>query len=118
MIGDMTEDRLATYGTLAPGRPNHHQLDGLHGHWFTGHVHGTLVESGWGAAMGYPALVLDPEGPAVDVQVFESADLRSQWERLDGFEGAGYERVPVTVHTDDGDKDALIYVLRKPSVGR
>jgi len=28
--------RLATYGTLAPGRPNHHHLDGLDGRWFDG----------------------------------------------------------------------------------
>jgi len=38
------EHRLATYGTLAPGRPNHHQLDGLTGRWLEGHVNGTLVE--------------------------------------------------------------------------
>ena len=41
--------RLATYGTLAPGRVNHHQLDGLEGQWLQGHVRGTLVASGWGA---------------------------------------------------------------------
>ena len=35
--------RLATYGTLAPGRPNQHQLDGLEGRWFAGHVNGMLV---------------------------------------------------------------------------
>ena len=55
-------ERLATYGTLAPGRPNHHQLDGLEGRWLKGHVNGMLVEAGWGASLGYPALVLDPAG--------------------------------------------------------
>jgi gamma-glutamylcyclotransferase (GGCT)/AIG2-like uncharacterized protein YtfP len=104
--------RLATYGTLAPGRPNHHQLDGLRGRWLTGHVRGTLIEEGWGAALGYPALVLDPPGTPVDVHVFESADLPGRWARLDAFEGPGYERVTATVHTADGDVAASIYVLR------
>ena len=27
------ESRLAVYGTLRPGQPNHHQLDGLDGEW-------------------------------------------------------------------------------------
>ena len=27
------ECRLVAYGTLASGRPNHHQLDGLNGRW-------------------------------------------------------------------------------------
>ena len=67
--------RLATYGTLAPGRPDHAQLAGLSGRWLTGHVRGTLVESGWGAALGYPGLILDTEGAEVEVQVLESPDL-------------------------------------------
>ena len=81
--------RLATYGSLAPGRPNHHHVAGLGGRWFPGEVRGRLVEAGWGAALGYPALILDPEGAAVPVQVLESADLLAQWSRLDAFEGAG-----------------------------
>jgi hypothetical protein len=40
-----------------------------------GHVDGLLVEAGWGASLGYPALVLDPAGSAVGVDVFESVDL-------------------------------------------
>ena len=61
--------RLATYGTLAPGRPNHHQLDALDGHWLEGHVYGRLIEAGWGASLGYPALILDQDGSAISVQV-------------------------------------------------
>jgi len=59
--------RLATYGSLAPGRRNHHQLDGLAGRWFRGYVRGTLVDAGWGAGLGYPALVLDPGHRATPV---------------------------------------------------
>jgi len=103
--------RLATYGSLAPGRPNHHQLDGLEGRWLAGHVNGMLVDAGWGAGLGYPALVLDPDGSPIDVHVLESVDLPAHWARLDAFEGPGYQRVVTTVRTSTGDVDASIYVV-------
>ena len=104
------ETRLATYGTLAPGRANHHHLEGLQGRWLTGTVCGRLVEEGWGAALGYPALILDADGAEVTVHVFESADLPAHWERLDQFEGDEYERVAVTVALEDGGElEASIY---------
>ena len=105
-------ERLATYRTLGPGRPNHHQLDGLRGRWLKGHVDGLLVGAGWGASLGYPALVLDRRlGGGVDV--FESVDLPAHWARLDAFEGSGYARVVTTVHLPTGDVDASIYVLEQ-----
>jgi gamma-glutamylcyclotransferase (GGCT)/AIG2-like uncharacterized protein YtfP len=105
------ERRLATYGTLAPGRPNAHILEPLHGEWVRGVVKGRLVEQGWGAALGYPALVLEADGPPVEVHLFTSADLPQHWERLDAFEGDGYCRVPVEVETAQGTFAASIYVL-------
>ena len=60
-----SEIRLATYGTLAPGRQNHGQLSDLPGRWLVGYVHGSLVEDGWGAEVGYPALI--PTGPGTGV---------------------------------------------------
>lgn len=107
---DTTDHRLATYGTLAPGRPNAHQLDGLDGSWSEGVVRGHLVERGWGAAMGYPAMILDESGPEIAVQVFHSADLPAHWERLDTFEGDGYARVAVLVTTPAGRVRAFIYI--------
>jgi gamma-glutamylcyclotransferase (GGCT)/AIG2-like uncharacterized protein YtfP len=104
--------RLATYGSLAPGGPNHDQLDCLDGRWLDGHVRGRLVNAGWGAGLGYPALILDPEGPEVPVQVFESVDLPDHWSRLDDFEGAGYHRIVTTVRTAAGDVDVFIYSLQ------
>jgi gamma-glutamylcyclotransferase (GGCT)/AIG2-like uncharacterized protein YtfP len=104
--------RLATYGSLAPGRPNAHQLQSLKGRWISGHVHGTLVEAGWGAALGYPALVLAPTDPAIELHVFESIELPLHWARLDDFEGPEYERLPVTVHTAEGDLEAFLYAHR------
>jgi gamma-glutamylcyclotransferase (GGCT)/AIG2-like uncharacterized protein YtfP len=55
-----------------------------------------------GADLGYPALILDPEGPSVDVQVFESVEPPGHWSRLDEFEGPGYQRVVATVETTEG----------------
>ncbi|UVO54417.1 gamma-glutamylcyclotransferase [Sphingomonas sp. SUN039] len=104
------DTRLAVYGTLAPGKPNHHQLDGMSGSWARGTVRGRLVNAGWAADGGYPALVLDPAGGIVEVQVFTSADLPRHWTRLDAFEGADYRRVAVTVATADAVVEAWIYV--------
>lgn len=108
---DPTDTRFATYGTLAPGRVNHHQLAGLKGCWGKGTVRGRLVDAGWGAALGYPGLVLDPLGPVVEVHLFESLDLPDHWSRLDAFEGPGYRRAVAQVRTADGELDAWIYVI-------
>ncbi len=105
------DTRFATYGTLAPGRVNHHQLAELRGNWSLGTVRGRLVEAGWGAALGYPGLVLDPLGSAVEIHLFESPTLPDHWSRLDAFEGPGYRRVVTQVCTGDGIVDAWIYVL-------
>ena len=106
------DTRLASYGTLAPGRENHEQLAGLAGRWCTGTVRGWLNPGGWAATMGYPGLLLDPAGPLVEVQLFESPDLPAHWARLDAFEGADYQRVLTPVRMADGsDVDAWIYVL-------
>jgi gamma-glutamylcyclotransferase (GGCT)/AIG2-like uncharacterized protein YtfP len=103
------DHRLAVYGTLAPGRSNHHQLVGLDGHWRAGAVRGRLVAEGWAATEGYPALFPDPAGPVVEIQLFESADLPRHWERLDDFEGPGYHRIAIAVSTGEETVDAWIY---------
>jgi len=74
-------------------------------------VRGRLADAGWGAALGYPGLVLDPLGAAVEVHVFESSELPDHWPRLDKFEGTGYRRVVTQVRTADGEVDAWIYVI-------
>ena len=104
------DHRLATYGTLAPGRVNHHQLADLAGEWTTGSIRGRLVETGWGAALGYPALVLDPDGDAIAVHLFVSTDLPAHWARLDAFEGKEYRRGEVLVETAAGCVPAWIYL--------
>jgi gamma-glutamylcyclotransferase (GGCT)/AIG2-like uncharacterized protein YtfP len=104
------DHRLATYGTLAPGRPNHHQLSDLQGNWRVGKVRGNLVSKGWGAALGFPALVLADDGADIEVHLFISPDLPEHWDRLDAFEGAEYRRVRVQVETAEGMLEAWIYV--------
>ncbi|HEY4332624.1 MAG TPA: gamma-glutamylcyclotransferase family protein [Ilumatobacteraceae bacterium] len=103
--------RLATYGSLAPGQANHHHLAGLDGRWLEGTVRGELHPAGWGAAIGFPGITLNEDGPAVPVHVFESADLVDHWARLDAFEGEEYHRVTAVVHTAGEDVDAYIYTL-------
>jgi gamma-glutamylcyclotransferase (GGCT)/AIG2-like uncharacterized protein YtfP len=99
------------YGSLAPGRPNQHQLNGLSGRWVEGTVRGQLLQEGWGTELGYPGIVLDLDEPTVGVQVFESSDLPDHWTRLDEFEGSGYRRAVTAVSTAEGELLASIYVL-------
>jgi len=99
--------RLAVYGTLAPGQPNHHVISGLAGRWLEGTVRGTLHAAGWGASAGYPALRIDPNGAAVPVHLLVSDDLPANWRRLDDFEGPGYRRILVPVHADGGELMAV-----------
>lgn len=106
-----TDLRFATYGTLAPGPINHHQLAGLKGSWRQGTVRGTLAAAGWAASLGYPGLILDPQAPSIEVHLFESPELPHHWARLDEFEGAGYRRVVTQVRTAEGNVNAWIYVI-------
>ncbi|MEM1161071.1 MAG: molybdenum cofactor guanylyltransferase MobA, partial [Pseudomonadota bacterium] len=103
--------RLATYGTLAPGQPNHHHMDGMTGAWSRGTVRGRLYEEGWGAAHNCPGMVQDPKGQTIPVHIFTSGDLPAHWSRLDAFEGAEYRRTVATADTDTGPLEVFIYEL-------
>ena len=105
-------DRLFVYGTLAPGRPNAHVLAAVPGTWEPATVRGTLHPEGWGAAAGYPGIVLDDRGDEVPGLVFSSEELAGHWARLDEFEGEGYERVQVSARLRDGSQvQAYVYQL-------
>ena len=104
--------RLFVYGTLAPGRPNEHILADVPGTWEPATVIGTLYPEGWGAAAGYPGIVLDEDGGEVEGLLFSSESLAGHWERLDAFEGEGYERVLTRATRKDGTTvNAYIYKL-------
>lgn len=107
-------DRLFVYGTLAPGRPNEHVLADVEGTWEPATVKGTLLQEGWGAAAGYPGIVLDDRGGDVHGFIFSSEALSALWDRLDAFEGDGYARVVTSVELEDGTVvTAYIYALKR-----
>ena len=109
-------DRLFVYGTLAPGRPNEHVLADVPGEWAPASVRGTLLQAGWGAAVGYPGIILDDHGGEIDGLVFSSDELAMHWPRLDEFEGDGYERVLTSAKLQDGTVvAAYIYKLSSRS---
>lgn len=103
---------LFIYGTLAPGRPNAHIMQPITGTWTPATVRGTKFEQGWGAALGYPGLVLDNSDHLVEGFVFASYELPAHWARLDEFEGEGYERVLTTATLDSGEQiETYVYQL-------
>lgn len=112
------QHRLAVYGTLAPGRPNEHVLVEVPGDWSPGTVRGQLHEAGWGAASGYPGIIVADDAPEVEVHLFTSPELPQHWARLDDFEGPGYTRTAVTVTTPDGSVEAYIYALAEGPISR
>jgi len=97
-----SENRLAVYGSLAPGKKNHWMLEGVPGTWSPGTVRGSLHPYGWGATEGYPAMTYDEAGAEIQVQVFESALLPQHWQRIDEFEGVQYVRTLVPIAMADG----------------
>ena len=107
------ENKLFVYGTLAPGRPNEHLLRDIKGTWAKATISGVLHPQGWGAALGYPGIVLNPTGDKINGYLFSSEQLHEHWERLDEFEGPGYQRVLTDVIIECGKKEkAYVYELK------
>ncbi|MEM1188935.1 MAG: gamma-glutamylcyclotransferase family protein [Pseudomonadota bacterium] len=109
----MKATHLFVYGTLAPGRPNHHLLAGLEGTWAKATLKGRLMDEGWGADQGYPGIIPDPDASPVRGHVLSSPELAAHWAMLDEFEGPGYERRSVAVTLASGEAlQAWVYALR------
>ena len=110
--------RLFVYGTLAPGRSNAHVLAPIRGEWEPATVTGTLLPEGWGAAVGYPGLILNEDGAEVAGFLFSSDALDEHWTHIDAFEGEGYERVLTTATRRDGTAvEAYVYALAASQPG-
>ena len=106
--------RLFVYGTLAPGAENAHVLAHCAGEWQKASVTGRLVDSGWGAELGFPALQIDSQGDRVPGWLLQSDNLPASWDQLDEFEGEGYRRALVQVELDTGESLAAFAYLSNP----
>ena len=105
-------ERLFIYGTLAPGRVNHKFVEDISGEWQTATLRGKLIKLGWGADMGYPAIIPSDDGEEVEGFILSSDELSEHWARLDEFEGSEYSRVEVTVKDESGEQlKAFVYAL-------
>src|SRR3990172_1792972 len=83
--------RLAVYGTLAPGESNHHLLAACPGPWVLGAVHGRR------AMREHPVFTYDPTAPLVPVHLLTSPGLAQRWAQLDAFESPTHRRILVPV---------------------
>jgi gamma-glutamylcyclotransferase (GGCT)/AIG2-like uncharacterized protein YtfP len=105
MLLDYPNQKLFTYGTLSPGKPNHRILSGLEGTWERCATSGQLIE-----VSGLPMFRWQPFGPTIEGQLFTSPDLAKQWAQLDQFEGALYKRRMISVVTNPGISVANVYL--------
>ena len=109
-----TNNSLAVYGTLAPGRSNYHIVEHLGGEWTEGLIEGNLQETGWGATLGYPAFRPKAGGPILQIRVLKSSLLPNGWADLDEFEGHEYQRILVPVFCADAEtvgSDRRLYTV-------
>ncbi len=105
---------LFVYGSLQPGKENAFRLERIGGQWIKGSIRGTLLDRGWGAGIGFPAVIIGDEGQEISGYLFRSEGLEAAWPELDDFEGADYRRVPVSVALSTGESvEAFVYELRQ-----
>lgn len=115
---------LFVYGTLAPNRSNHYIMTPIkNGEWQPAYTFGKLLPNGWGMAFGYPAFIPnsndDESSERIDGFIFRSEDLENHWERLDAFEGDGYDRIVISVYLENGEKvQAFVYALAQSEIER
>lgn len=93
-----TKKTLAVYGSLMPGKENHHVVAHIAGFWHTGYIKGYFEDGGWSMGTGYPSIIWDPAGVSIPVSVLVSDYLPQHWSRLDYFEGDAYQRILIPVY--------------------
>lgn len=105
-------NRIFIYGTLQPGKPNHHVMKGFRGSWTKATVTGSLKQEGWGAKQGCPGIVLGTSSEAVEGYVFQTEQIQDLLPVLDKLEGEDYVRVQTIASLESGDQvEAHIYAL-------
>lgn len=93
---------LVVYGTLAPGQSNHDVVADIGGEWIEVSIRGERFHAVWSGTFGYPGFTADPDGPLQPALVLASDELAAHWDRLDEFEGPGYERRVIEVFDRSG----------------
>jgi hypothetical protein len=63
-----------------------------------------LFQEGWGAALGYPGIVLDDRGDTIHGFAFSSDELPAHWDRLERVRGRGLRARRRTVELEDGNR--------------
>jgi gamma-glutamylcyclotransferase (GGCT)/AIG2-like uncharacterized protein YtfP len=100
--------KFVVYGTLAPGQPNHHVIEGIAGNWIDCIVRGSVrIEC------DLPVFTWHPSGPAVQAQLFISADLPQSWSRIDAFEGSVYRRHLIPAKLEGEFTVANVYIGKR-----
>ena len=94
---DYPVNRLAIYGTLRRGEPNHKIIEHIVGEWVNGFVRGRIEEH-----YGFLFFAGDDRGGMVPVEVLSSSELSGSWERIDRFEGVWYRRTLIPVYDSIG----------------
>lgn len=92
---------LIIYGTLAPGRSNHSEVQHIKGEWKKGIVKGKLLAVG----EGYLAFQHTQTGEEQDIEAFVlfSEEWMDNWPRLDEFEGEDYRRILAKYELNSGE---------------
>ena len=94
---DYPVNRLAIYGTLRRGEPNHKIIKHIAGEWVNGFVRGRIEEH-----YGFPFFIGDDQGGMVPVEILSSFELPGSLERIDRFEGVWYRRTLILVYDSAG----------------
>jgi gamma-glutamylcyclotransferase (GGCT)/AIG2-like uncharacterized protein YtfP len=105
---DRPEHALVVYGTLAPGRPNHHLLADVPGEWSEVVITGELGE--WA---GYPMFRWSVDGDRVAAWLLRSPALPDHYDRLDKFETDAYLRLLIPYESSSGRGVANCYVAAR-----
>lgn len=109
------ENVFIIYGTLAPGKPNHHLIKDIAGTWHKAEVKGKLEKDGWGADLGYNGFrhSTGADQQVIPAVVLIAEDMHANWKRLDEFEGEGYQRLLARFELSNGTYGiGYIYALK------
>ncbi|MCM3719052.1 gamma-glutamylcyclotransferase family protein [Fictibacillus phosphorivorans] len=108
----MKSHLVFVYGTLRKGEKYAYYLNKAECLGENCTIEGTLYDTGG----GYPALLCENSKIPVKGELYKiTADQLKELDKLEEYEEDGthnlYERITVKVTTEDGEKDAIVYVM-------